>query len=47
MVRSFFAALLIGACMLAPAAAQNTAPPDGGLGGIKGANIFEVKPDAS
>jgi len=47
MVRSFFAALLIGACLLAPAAAQNTAPSDGGLGGIKSANIFEVKPDAS
>ena len=47
MVRSFFAALLIGASMLAPAAAQNAAPADGGLGGIKDANIFEVKPDAN
>jgi len=47
MVRSFFAALLIGASLLAPAAAQNAAPAGGGLGGIKSANIFEVKPDAN
>jgi formate dehydrogenase subunit gamma len=47
MVRSFFAALLLGATLLAPAAAQNTAPADGGLGGIKNTNIFEVKPDAN
>src|SRR5690606_3532111 len=47
MVRSFFAALLLGATLLAPAAAQNTAPAAGGLGGIKNANIFEVKPDAN
>ncbi|MBO9354806.1 formate dehydrogenase subunit gamma [Bordetella petrii] len=46
MVRSFFAALMIGAALLAPAAAQNAAPADGGLGGIKNANIFEVRPDA-
>src|SRR3546814_15718598 len=47
MVRSFFAALLLGVTLLAPAAAQNAAPADGGLGGIKNANIFEVKPDAN
>ncbi|HYG43298.1 MAG TPA: formate dehydrogenase subunit gamma [Bordetella sp.] len=47
MVRSFFAALLVGILLSVPAAAQNTAPADGGLGGIKNANIFEVRPDAS
>src|SRR3546814_19731248 len=47
MLRSFFAALLLGVTLLAPAAAQNAAPADGGLGGIKNANIFEVKPDAN
>src|SRR5690606_40373300 len=47
MVRSIFAAILIGAALAAPAAAQTAAPADGGLGGIKSANIFEVKPDAA
>ncbi|MBV7482920.1 formate dehydrogenase subunit gamma [Bordetella sp. BOR01] len=47
MVRSFFAALLVGILMSVPVAAQNTAPADGGLGGIKDANIFEVRPDAN
>src|SRR5690606_33084245 len=48
MVRSLFAMLLMSAALLAPAAAQNTAAPaGGGLGGIKSANIFEVKPDAN
>ena len=59
MIRSMFAALVLGAGMLAPALAQTPAPQGepaaqsapaptaaGSLGGIRGANIFEVKPDA-
>ncbi|MCD0503040.1 formate dehydrogenase subunit gamma [Bordetella petrii] len=46
MVRSLLAALLIGASLLATAAAQNAAPADGSLAGIKNANILEVRPDA-
>lgn len=47
MIRSMFAALLVGACMLTPASAQTPgAPSAGALGGIQSANIFEVKPDA-
>jgi len=56
MLRSLTASLLIGAALLAPAAAQNAgaqpAPAaasssGASLGGIQSANIFEVRPDAS
>ena len=47
MVRSFFATLLMSMLLSMPAVAQNAQPADGGLGGIKNANIFEVKPDAN
>lgn len=58
MIRSSLAALLLGAAMLAPAMAQQAEPAPAGqpaapatapatpFGGIQGANIFEVRPDA-
>lgn len=41
-----FAAMWLAAALCGSAMAQQAVPADGGLGGIKSANIFEVRPDA-